>query len=489
MSTLTNKKVQQLPKLTPLKAAWMERLTTEKNQLFNLFDKYPSPINIHHLSPYEDNYRKFKSIFEKYDVQYQVYFARKANKCQAFVKAAKELGFGVDTASVRELRQCLKLGCSAHKLVSTAAVKSPQLLQLALQHDVPVMFDNEDELATMDRLAQTMGRIPKIGIRISGFYFEGKKLYSRFGFDIDKVESLIINKFGIGNKYENLQVAGFHFHLNGYSTQQRGAAMIQSIAIVENLKAAGVTMKYIDMGGGILMNYLANRQEWETFNHELTESVQGFRAPITFQNNGLGYRLNEGQLEGKMAVYPYYNEIPQEVFVEEVLTYTDEQKRTVASLLRKNNLEIRIEPGRSMLDQTGMTVAKVIFRKKDSNGDLLVGLSMNRTQLCSSSADFLLDPLVIHQKSPTDKSLATSAYFVGAYCLEQDVILKRKIELQKVPEIGDLVCFFNTAGYMMHFYESEAHLFNLATNLVATDRTNGTDFYFQTNESYCQRNW
>ena len=75
-----------------------------------------------------------------------------------------------------------------------------------------------------------------------------------------------------------------------------------------------------------------------------------------------------------------------------------------------------------------------------------------------------------------------AAYFVGAYCLEQDVILQRKINLPAVPEIGDLVCFFNTAGYMMHFYESEAHLFDLATNLIASNKTNQPGFDFVRDE-------
>ena len=119
-----------------------------------------------------------------------------------------------------------------------------------------------------------------------------------------------------------------------------------------------------------------------------------------------------------------------------------------------------------------MTVARVAFRKWDSRGELLVGLEMNRTQLFSSSADFLLDPILIHHPPNPEPDHGLSGYFVGAYCLEQDVILKRKIRFQQMPAIGDWVAFPNSAGYMMHFYESEAHLFELATNLVAADSTN-----------------
>jgi diaminopimelate decarboxylase len=60
-----------------------------------------------------------------------------------------------------------------------------------------------------------------------------------------------------------------------------------------------------------------------------------------------------------------------------------------------------------------------------------------------------------------------AVYFTGAYCLEKDIILKRKIVLPRLPCIGDAVAFLNTAGYMMHFYETESHLLKKTTNLMA----------------------
>ncbi|HCV81197.1 MAG TPA: diaminopimelate decarboxylase, partial [Zunongwangia profunda] len=63
-----------------------------------------------------------------------------------------------------------------------------------------------------------------------------------------------------------------------------------------------------------------------------------------------------------------------------------------------------------------------------------------------------------------------------AYCLERDVLLKRKVTLPKLPEIGDVVVFVNTAGYMMHFFETQAHLFELAPNLVYTETSKPLKF-------------
>ena len=72
-------------------------------------------------------------------------------------------------------------------------------------------------------------------------------------------------------------------------------------------------------------------------------------------------------------------------------------------------------------------------------------------------------------RQPNPDAEAVAVYFTGAYCLERDVLLKRKISLPQLPEIGDTVLFVNTAGYMMHFFETEAHLFERAKNLSITD--------------------
>ena len=84
------------------------------------------------------------------------------------------------------------------------------------------------------------------------------------------------------------------------------------------------------------------------------------------------------------------------------------------------------------------------------------------------SEDFLLDPYLIHQENSKDAE-NVEVFFTGAYCLERDVLLKRKISLPQLPEIGDYVAFVNTAGYMMHFFETEAQLFELSANLSFSD--------------------
>lgn len=453
----------QLPKLTPIVHPWIKDITSQSSLLQNWIEQYGSPINIHNLISFGQNYLRFNRIFHKYGVSSKVFFARKANKCRCFVWAANEYGFGVDTASLNEIKECIQAGLSAERITVTAAVKNRELLTYAIESQIPVVLDNEDECELLQEILEEKDKKLQIGFRISGFIHQDKKIYSRFGFDSNIIPKFIKKNLHPTGKYNRFIYKGLHFHLSGYSIEERIAAISQTLDLAKLISVDNFKTSFIDMGGGILMNYLQSATEWYEFHSALKRSLSPDNKELTFRKDPLGLIQLEDRIFGEAKVYPYFNDINQDKFIEKIITG---QKNGLPLFhhLKQQQIELRIEPGRSLLDQCGFTVAKVAFRKKDADGRNLIGLEMNRTQMFSSSADFLLDPIFIPKKK---KGLDNyEVYFVGSYCLEQELILKRKIVLPQFPEVGDLVCFVNTAGYMMHFYESEAHLFNLAKNLI-----------------------
>ncbi|MBU2902152.1 Y4yA family PLP-dependent enzyme [Maribacter dokdonensis] len=463
--------------LTPKTSDWMHELFNNQSVVKGLVERYGSPINVHHLPSFNNNCEMYKQVFESYGLKYRIFYARKANKSRGLVKQAFASGIGVDTASFKELEQSLALGGNSENLVLTAAIKTEPQIELAIKNGVPIILDNEDECVLTQAIAKRIGLKANVGFRISGFTVDQEKLYSRFGFDIDEVVNFIASYVGENKSFNMLKVTGIHFHLDEYSTYQRSVSLVASIQIFSKLKEKGYAMSFIDIGGGILMNYLEDEKEWNTFNEQLKKSVLEDSNDITFSNNGLGFRLEDGQLRGKLNTYPFFSAINKESFIREVLDFVDDQSGlSVASLLLKNGVELRIEPGRSLLDQVGMTIAKVIHRKKDAKGQWLVGLEMNMSQMMSSSADFLLDPFMLYN-SEVEKNENVDVFFTGAYCLERDVLLKRKITFPRLPAIGEYVAFVNTAGYMMHFFETEAHLFELSSNLMFTGSNEKLSFF------------
>lgn len=452
-----------IPKLTPIIHSWVEDLTKDFDLLNSWIETYNSPINLLNMEPYRQNYLKYDEVFSKYGVTGKVFFARKANKCKSLVQAAKENGFGVDTASLNEIKECIALGLPAESITITAAIKNEEFLSFIVAHQIPIILDNEDECELLHQILDKEDKTLPVGFRISGFQHHEVKLYSRFGFDVDEIIDFISENVSESGKYNRFNYEGLHFHLNGYSVEQRIDALSQTLDVVDALEKLGLKTAYIDIGGGFLVNYLTSSTEWELFHQTLKNSIEASEKEITFQKDLLGMVTIEGESIGEPKVYPYYNELSKEKILEQILT-AQKNGLPLHEYLTLRNIELRIEPGRSLLDHVGVTIAKVAFRKMDSEGRLLVGLEMNRTQMFSSSADFLLDPIFIPKK--VEEKSTWEVYFVGAYCLEQEILLKRKIALNQFPQVGDLVCFVNTAGYMMHFYESEAHRLDLAQNLM-----------------------
>jgi len=91
---------------------------------------------------------------------------------------------------------------------------------------------------------------------------------------------------------------------------------------------------------------------------------------------------------------------------------------------------------------------------------------MNRTQMRSTSDDFLVDPLLIRPAEVVGPTERIEGYLVGAYCIERELISWRRFSFPHGVAVGDLVAFPNTAGYLMHILESASHQIPLARNLV-----------------------
>lgn len=78
-----------------------------------------------------------------------------------------------------------------------------------------------------------------------------------------------------------------------------------------------------------------------------------------------------------------------------------------------------------------------------------------------------------HQsKSPahhTTRSLAElNGVETGAYCIENELILLRRMHFPDGVAPGDVVALVNTGGYLMHILESASHQIPLARNVVRT---------------------
>ena len=435
---------------------WMEELLGNPALCRELLDAHGSPVNVHDFGAMGRNVAGLRIAAAAHRVDFQVYFARKANKTLGAVDRAVRDGCGVDVASLNELRQSLARGVPPERIIVTAAVKSRELLLLAVKSNVIVSLDNEDELR--EALEVAGGREQPLMVALRLAVSHPSIPPTRFGLPASRWLA-VLHEDGHNLR---VKVAGIHFHLNGYNAHARALGITEALNLIHAVRTLGHEPGFVDMGGGIPMSYLDSAGEWNGFWSALEHLPQGDES-LTWKSD----RLGAAGGPPAAGVYPYHQELVRGEWLDRILSHeTAPGGSSVASALRAARIQLRCEPGRSLLDGCGLTLAEVAFTKHRSDGVPLVGLHMNRTQCRSTSADFLVDPVLIHASRPRRDRTFESAFLVGAYCIEEELLLRRRFEFPAGVAAGDLLAFPNTAGYLMHIVESASHQLPLAANVV-----------------------
>lgn len=435
-----------LPPLTGRLEPWMQQLTEHPEQLAQALRDHSSPVNILQPNPLHRNCQELIEVGQRQGVDVRVFFARKANKALTFVESVRDHGHGVDVASYRELSQVLDAGMPGERIILSAAIKTDELLQLAIEHQVTISVDT---CAEFDRIIALAGSHKvKVAPRLAPD--PRRFMPTRFG------ERVSVWASHLAQPHPAVQVAGVHLHLHGYSAKDRIDALLEASDLIADLRAVGHQPEFIDIGGGVPMSYLDDSGQWEKFHQALTAQNEGFIQPFTWKADPL------------KNFYPFHQSPVRAQWLEEILA------SAAGARIRQLGVRLHLEPGRSVLDGCGMIVSRVAFIKERSDGLPLVGLEMNRTQLRTTSDDFLVDPLHLPLSSGKGQGRAQDSrsyegFLVGAYCIEDEVIMRRPIVFPQGVQVGDLMVFPNTAGYFMHILESASHQIPLAKNLVEQD--------------------
>ncbi len=149
-------------------------------------------------------------------------------------------------------------------------------------------------------------------------------------------------------------------------------------------------------------------------------------------------------------------------------------------MLRENMIELWLEPGKSLVDQAGVTLACVEFSKEAADGSLLVNLDLSRDKICPAGQEVMLDPVLIYRSPPAcgpggpyaGPGHPPAVFLGGNLCLERDMIFNHVTFVERLPEPGDIVAFVNTAAYQMDLSASEALMQRRAAK-VAVESSDG----------------
>ncbi|MBB1548622.1 MAG: hypothetical protein HG450_001250 [Clostridiales bacterium] len=469
-------------KFTPKLNQETRDIIENKEKLKELANCYGSPLNILFPNVMDKNISNFKETLKEHHLSGKIYYAHKCNKSNSFLKQALQNQINVDVASLEELKSALSNGFTGDRIEATGP-KNDDFIILGIRHNIIFNVDNLEEIKKINYFKekiQTKNKI-RILLRLNGFKSEETRIInrnSRFGTPKSQVNKLI--EYAQEND-KNLEIIGISFHLDTVNVKEKILAIENCIEIFEEMFEKGLNPYVLDIGGGFKVNYIESKEEWSESISELKEAILSGNNDLTWNNTSFGLRVEKGVLRGILNIHDYYNEITGNQLLDEILSsrLTKFQNREIGEILSENMIELYIEPGCSLLDGAGINIAKVNFVKENENGDYLVGLDMKRSDLLIGEQEMFVDPILISDSK--EESNGKGVFFIGNLCMENDIIFKRKIFTDKIPQSGDLVVFANTAGYFMDFDQSHTIKQKIATKVVAIFENRKTIFYMDEN--------
>ena len=465
-------------KFTPKLNQETRDIIENKEKLKELANCYGSPLNILFPNVMDKNISNFKETLKKHHLSGKIYYAHKCNKSNSFLKQALQNQINVDVASLEELKSALSNGFTGDKIEATGP-KNDDFIILGIRHNIIFNVDNLEEIKKINYFKekiQTKNKI-RILLRLNGFKSEETKILnrnSRFGTPKSQVNKLI--EYAQEND-KNLEIIGISFHLDTVNVKEKILAIENCIEIFEEMFEKGLNPYVLDIGGGFKVNYIESQEEWDNSISELKEAILSGNNDLTWNNTSFGLRVEKGVLRGILNIHNYYNDVFGNQLLDEILSskLSKFQNREIGEILSENMIELYIEPGCSLLDGAGINIAKVNFVKENENGDYLVGLDMKRSDLLIGEQEMFVDPILISDSK--EESNGKGVFFIGNLCMENDIIFKRKIFTEKIPQSGDLVVFVNTAGYFMDFEQSHTIKQKIATKIIVTFENEKINLY------------
>jgi len=218
-----------------------------------------SPVYIYSQATLERHFKAMDSAFAS--TPHTICYSVKANSNLAVLKTFINLGGGVDIVSGGELFRALTAGVDPKKVVYSGVGKRDDEIAYALESGI-LLFNVESE-QELDRINQVSGRIGKkagIAIRVNPdvdpethpYITTGLKK-AKFGINIERA----LAQYARAKEMSNLEILGIDCHIGSQLTKV--SPFVDAIKKLKRLltgvKDLGIDMKYLDLGGGLGIQY------------------------------------------------------------------------------------------------------------------------------------------------------------------------------------------------------------------------------------------
>ena len=364
-----------------------DKLTIDGFNVEFLARKFNTPIYCYSLIKIKENILNLKHHFKKIDPL--ICYAVKANTNISILKEIKNHNLGADVVSIGELMKALKAGIKPKKIVFSGVGKTSAEIEYAVNKNILLInAESRSEILEIEKIAKRKRRVVNIGIRLNpntdaqtiSQISTGKK-ENKFGVD-QKIFLQLVNYLK-NSKYLSLKCLSVHIgsQILNHKPYKNMLNIIDKV-----IKRSDYNFEYIDLGGGM----------------------------------GIDYAHNNSKLD------------------------LNRYSQDISKFLKKNNSKIIFEPGRSIIGNAAILITKIIYIKEGYKKDFVIlDAAMNdlmRPALYGANHKTMA---VLKTNQISNKTYE----FVGPICESTDKFTTLK-RFQKLKE-KDLIVMCDVGAYGM----------------------------------------
>ena len=235
-------------------------LYAEDVALKNVADKYGTPAFIYSKATLERHAQAYINSFKSMDGL--VCFSVKALSNIAVLKTLKNSGCGFDIVSGGELHRALLAGADPKKIIFSGVGKSKGEMMAGIENNIlSFNVESEHELSRLSMVAAEMKKRAPVAIRfnpnvdagVHEFTKTGRKS-DKFGVSIEAAKDLVKKC----SKSASLKLVGLTCHIGSQIMELKGFedAAKQALKLLIELDRLNINLDFIDMGGGLGVNYV-----------------------------------------------------------------------------------------------------------------------------------------------------------------------------------------------------------------------------------------
>ncbi len=366
----------------------------------SITEQVGTPAYVYSARTLREHYRKIADAFAELNAL--VCFSIKSLSNVHLLRLLQEEGAGFDIVSGGELARAQNAGADMSKVVFAGVGKTDREISDAIAAGIKLFnVESEAEFENLSRLAQEANRKVRAGLRINPDVYDPKthaktatgKKGTKFGVDIERARAF----FDACGPDPNVALDTIDMHIGSpiYSPAPYAQAIRKALELIDDLGSAGFEITTLDIGGGF----------------------------------GADYEEGETPLAAEYAAQ-------------------------IVPLLKGANLDIILEPGRSISANAGVLLTKVLYTKGSGQRNyVIVDAAMNDLiRPAMYEAKHFVYPARIGDGTPAPQRRmdyapedAIKVDVVGGVCECSDILAVDRL----LPPMnrGDLLAIFSAGAY------------------------------------------